>query len=653
MRPLLIAVLFSALTSAALAKPAPPATTNQVGKLVLVLKSDASQKEKADACRELARIGNKEAVAPLAALLPDYYLSHMARYGLETIPDPSVDKALRAAAGRLHGRLLIGVIGSIGVRRDPKAVGLLARHLESLYPEVAQTAARALGKIGNQAAAKAIQAALPSTPEANRLAFCEGLIGCAERLAARGNRKEAIAIYDRLYGMAVPHQVRTAALRGAVLTRQNDGLPLLIEAIRGGDFALFAAATRVSQEMPGAQVTLALARELATPYTNRQILLIQTLGNRHDPAASPALLAAARDSLPPVRLAAIRALSEIGTPSALPVLSELVRSADKDVAAAAQESLAAMPGKETDAAVMAMLADSDPGPKLMAMDLIVRRRMTSAIPALLAAAENPEPKVRIAAIRKVGELGGAAELPAVLELMAKAPGAEDLEATEQSLIALGLKASDPADCIAKLETRMATVPPAQKCALVRVLAAVGGSNALQAIRSAVKDPNTEVHAAAIRALGGWNTADAAPDLLELAKSAANPTDKMICLRGYLRLASVAELPVDKRLAMCRQAAALAQKDDEKKLLLGALGGIASVEALDLITPYLDEAAIKAEAATAAVDVSDKLLKAKDAAKFAPRLAEVLNKVAGSTDNADLAKRAKDLRDQAKAKASAK
>ena len=115
-------LLLFACAAASFAKAAQPATKDQVSKLIAVLKSDAPQKEKADACRELARIGTKDAVAPLAALLADEKLSHMARYGLETIPDPSVDKALREAAGKLQGRLLVGVIGSIGVRRDTKAV---------------------------------------------------------------------------------------------------------------------------------------------------------------------------------------------------------------------------------------------------------------------------------------------------------------------------------------------------------------------------------------------------------------------------------------------------------------------------------------------------------------------------------------------------
>src|ERR1035438_1150955 len=153
-RPILIAALLLTCATATFAKPAQPTTREQVAKLCAVLRSDAPQKEKADACRELARIGTKEAVAPLAALLPDEKLSHMARYGLETIPDSAVDKAFRDALPKLQGRQLVGVIGSIGVRRDTKAVKALSKLLHAPDNDVAQAAARALGRMGNPAAPK-------------------------------------------------------------------------------------------------------------------------------------------------------------------------------------------------------------------------------------------------------------------------------------------------------------------------------------------------------------------------------------------------------------------------------------------------------------------------------------------------------------------
>jgi len=335
------------------------------------------------------------------------------------------------------------------------------------------------------------------------------------------------------------------------------------------------------------------------------------------------------------------------------VLVELLDVADKGVAAAAQESLGSLPGSATDAAIVKMLSDASAARRITATELIGRRRMSSAVPVLFDAAGGADAKLRIAAVKKLGELAGPAEMPRLLDLLARAASPEDLEAIEQALSAVSLKAADPAGCVAQVEARFAQASPAQKCALVRVLGAIGGASSLKAVRSAVADPSLEVHAAAIRALGAWNTADAAPDLLELAKTAGSPTDKMICLRGYLRLAGQTELAVDKRLAMCREAAALAQKDDEKKLLLAALGGIPSVEALELVTPCLDEAGVKEEAAAAVADVSAKVLKDKDAAKQAARLVEPLDKAAQAATSADLAKRAKELRDQAQSKASAK
>ena len=109
-----------------------------------------------------------------------------------------------------------------------------------------------------------------------------------------------------------------------------------------------------------------------------------------------------------------------------------------------------------------------------------------------------------------------------------------------------------------------------------MLAAVGGSTALKAVRASVDSHEPDVHIAAIRALSSWNSAEAAPDLLELARVGGGSTDQMLCLRGYLRLAALPEVPADKRLAMCREAARLVGNVDEKNLLLAALGAIHSL-----------------------------------------------------------------------------
>jgi HEAT repeat protein len=191
--------------------------------LIAVLKSNASREEKAGACRKLAMVGTRESVPALAALLGDEALGHMARYALEPIPDPAVDAALREALGKLKGRTLVGVVGSIGVRRDAQAVERLTGLLDDGDAEVVQAAAKALGRVGTAQAVKALERGLESASPANRPAFYEGLFRGADAMAAAGQTAEALAIYGKLDRAESPPQVRDGAARKARILSQEPG----------------------------------------------------------------------------------------------------------------------------------------------------------------------------------------------------------------------------------------------------------------------------------------------------------------------------------------------------------------------------------------------------------------------------------------------
>ncbi|MBM3737010.1 MAG: hypothetical protein FJW39_14610 [Acidobacteria bacterium] len=117
-------------------------------KLVEILKDPGgSPYAKAKACQRLAVTGGPEAVPALAALLADPQLSHYARTGLDQIPGPAADEALRAALRTLQGRLLAGVIHSVARRRDSAAIPALARLQHDTDPAVAKAAYAALAAI--------------------------------------------------------------------------------------------------------------------------------------------------------------------------------------------------------------------------------------------------------------------------------------------------------------------------------------------------------------------------------------------------------------------------------------------------------------------------------------------------------------------------
>jgi HEAT repeat protein len=137
----------------------------------------------------------------------------MARYALERINAPEAGAALLEALGATSGSQKIGVITSLGSRRDAASVVSLARLLRTDDPTVARAAALALGNIGTAESAAALQTALP-TSNGDRQYVIDALLACAESLLASGKAAESTALYQSLSGEQQPRLVRLAATRG-------------------------------------------------------------------------------------------------------------------------------------------------------------------------------------------------------------------------------------------------------------------------------------------------------------------------------------------------------------------------------------------------------------------------------------------------------
>jgi HEAT repeat protein len=439
-RTLLPMMLFCVICAAGLRAQEPGEQTRQIE----VLKSNAGQKAKADACRRLALVGTKDCVPALAGLLGDEKLAHMARYALEPIPDDAVDKALRKALATLKGRPLVGVIGSVGVRRDATTVDALAAFLGSSNSEVVEAAARALGRIGTDSAATHLESALKGAAKATRPDVIEGLFRCAETLDAADRRPRALAIYEKLLGLgALPRQVYAGALRGVILAKGDAGLPMLVKALHSKEFSTVGAAARVGQELPGTKATEALAEALGKLQPDTQVVLALTLAKRGDPAALPALNALAGEGETAARVAAIRAVTEVGDASATPILISLQADGDEAVAEAARGALAAMAGAEADAALLGMLEQGKTEARIAAAELIGRRRMAGAVPALLTASADANASVRAASLKALGELAGPAEFPALIDRLMKAKSPAESKACEQALTSVCRREARP------------------------------------------------------------------------------------------------------------------------------------------------------------------------------------------------------------------
>jgi HEAT repeat protein len=191
----------------------------------ILLDAGSPEFRKAKACQRIGELGAKEAVPALAALLGNEHLSTYARYGLEPIADPSAGEALRAGMSMLKGNLLIGVINSIGKRRDALAIPVLARMIYGADADVAGAAAAALGSIGGVSALQEIQRALLKTKGMTRMAVANAGLVCAERLLAEDKREQALMLYASLSAIDIPKPARLAAMSGIIREETSIGRP--------------------------------------------------------------------------------------------------------------------------------------------------------------------------------------------------------------------------------------------------------------------------------------------------------------------------------------------------------------------------------------------------------------------------------------------
>jgi len=600
--------LFAAIilaTDSIVTAAGPETSPEKEAELIAVLRSDKPAAEKAITCKLLAIHGSKAAVPELAKLLPDEQLNSWARTALEVIPGTEADAALRKAADSLQGNLLVGTINSIGVRRDAAAVPALAARLQDKDAEVASAAAVALGRIGNAAAAASLRKSLATAALPTRSAVAEGCVLCAERLYAAGKSAEATEIYDEVRMADVPKQRIIEATRGAILARNQAGIPLLLQLLRSEDKGLFQLGLGTAREFPGGEVDKALATEIAVAPPPRAALIVQVIADRKGTVALPALLTAAANGPLQVRIAAIAALGRVGDDSCLAVVLKAALEADAELAQAARATLADLQGEKVNAQLVLLLGQADEKNYALLIELVGQRRI-DAVPALLKALDHADAKIRGAALTALGETVSLKEL-SVLAATAIAPKhPADAAAAQQALKAASIRMPDREACAQLLAVSLENASTSAKVTLLEILSEVGGTKALETIGRAAKSDAPELQDAGSRLLGKWNSVDASAVLLDLAKSAANDKYQGRALRGYISLARRFAMPEEQRAQMCQNALAAAHDNAERKLVLDVLKIHPSLAALKLAVKARQIPDLKDDAAQATLVIAQKL-----------------------------------------------
>jgi HEAT repeat protein len=431
-----------------------------------------------------------------------------------------------------------------------------------------------------------------------------------------------------------PAAVRLAAIKNLTHLGYTPALKLLAELSLADNAELAAAARACLSSFPGKDADDAILALLAHKDAKVRCLAVEMIRQRNFAGSVASLLNAAGDDDEAVRVAALNVLRDQAAPADLPALLKiLVKARSSAESQAAENALGAL---------CARLSGPASG------KVVILKAEYGVLP------EGPLADVtgQAAALVKAGALSVQASNenfgdPANghgkrLRIDYRVNGATVSKTVGEGEAVAFTAVSAPPAVVEAICGAMGGARGEAKLALLRALRSAGGCKALQTVKAAAADSDAQVKETALRVLCDWPTPDALPLLAELVKAAPTKTIKVLALRGFVRLVPQQDAPDAKKLDALKDAMALADRNEEKRLVLSALGDVPTVDALTLVASYLDHPELKEEACLAAVAIAEKI-----ASSHGAEVAAAMGQVANATANKKLAAQAQTIARQAK------
>ena len=137
-----------------------------------------------------------------------------------------------------------------------------------------------------------------------------------------------------------------------VARSQDEAVKMVLDILKGDDQDMQSVAITMVKDMPGADVTKALAAELPNLSPKSQVQLLSALGDRGDAVARPAVVASAKSQDQSVRIAALRALGQLGDETTVTLLAHSAAGSKGAEQKAARDSLYRLRGEKVDQVIL-------------------------------------------------------------------------------------------------------------------------------------------------------------------------------------------------------------------------------------------------------------------------------------------------------------
>jgi HEAT repeat protein len=433
---------------------------------------------------------------------------------------------------------------------------------------------------------------------------------------------------------------------GAVCLASNEttseAVKAALDLLKSGDPDMQTVAIMMVKELPGKEVTEALVKELPNLSAPMVVQLLSVLADRGDSASEgllPAIISYTKAEEPSVRIAALKALGQLGDASSVTLLAEAAAKSKAEEQKAARDSLYRLRGPEVDKTILANVLSASRNVKIELIRAIGERDITAGVGTLLRTAQDPDSRVQQESFRVLKVIADENYLRALVQLLVEIENESVRREAEKTIAAVALKIEDEnrrADVVLAALPKVMDIQ--KRCAIFNVLGKIGNDTALAAIRAALKSDSEKEQDTAVRVLSDWPNPKPINDLLTIAKTSENKVHRILALRGFVRLIGLEEnQSADEKIKMYQQAMELSDNIREKRLVLSGLANVKSPAALEMAASYLQDTALQQEAEAAVIKISEGIY-----TDYPLQTKDVLNKIIQISKNDLLLKQAREI-----------
>jgi len=576
------------------------------GSLLKALEESNNVEVRTFLLRLLQRVGKGESIGTISRYLKDKDLCEPAAQVLLSIGTAKAEKALIKVLDSVDRSSRVTIIKALGELKSREAVKKIKKYADSRDPEIRQAARFSLANSGDPEVEPYLNRYVLSASSYERNGAPALYLRYARRLAEENNTNMSIRICrDMIQYYQVTHEQNTAASALTLLTEilGENSIPELIAAADNPNQALRARAYELSEKFPGAEITSLWIKKAQEVESHIQAEIISLLGKRGDGSALPFVVDSLKSEYISVRLASISTSVQLGGEAVLEHLIPLLKTGEADEVNAVKTALLGFPAETAVDTALSVFPDSTPMVRTALIEILSAKGAEEYSELVLGEAQSQDDMLRKTALQALENLAGSAQLYRLFDLLETIENNAEILLVQNAIVAASNRIGQKDQRADPLLIRLDSIEDDKKIDFIRPLSRIGGEKALRAVTSYLDNDNSRIQTAAVYTLAQWQDKAALDALLKLCLNTEDRKIFYLAFQGYTRIIQESDLKPGEKFMQLKPTFSLSLTENEKKLLLSALSGIKSMDALRKVFEYMHEQELAPAAARAAVTIA--------------------------------------------------